>query len=599
MANILGTGKDDILATGEIGDSVYAQGGQDNVAGGAGDDLIMAGGGNDTVTGGTGNDIIYGAKSLVTGFNDLRVSEATKAHVTVDETGTHRDVVGMYTYNSAGQVTGVKLLEDQKGHSEMDAALAKGDRLAFFVVPDGVAKGDTKWDALFAGAGTFKMVGSTGEQANVLLSKGISLVYTDPVTGLESKVAFPAGTTMLHSLAGLNASGKSAFTTTIDAKTGDVKLVWEDASKQKDADRDSHSDSHTGSGTGSGDGIDDDGHGHNGDKHDDRTGDHNDDGHDDQGHKDKDKSKDTHKVVINVNVGVTVATEMTKPKTASGQSDHDLLSGGEGNDVLYGLAGNDTIDGGTGNDVLSGHSGKDSLSGGEGDDVLNAGKDDDQLDGGAGNDKLFGNSGNDELRDSAGDDAFKGGTGDDKVIASLGGKDAFDGGKGNDTIDFGDMGGKHGITLNLAKHTVVNGKFTDSVTGFENAYGTDLTDKMTGSKRADSLYGEGGDDLMRGKLGSDILTGGAGRDTFEFQKDDWAKGSIDHITDFVKGQDVLDLNEIISGKIGKSGPVMLTDAKDGTHLSVVISGKFQEIAILDDVHGLTVADLSSAGSLII
>ena len=72
-------------------------------------------------------------------------------------------------------------------------------------------------------------------------------------------------------------------------------------------------------------------------------------------------------------------------------------------------------------------------------------------------------------------------------------------------------------------------------TQIENAIGGDGDDQLIGNEVGNHLQGGRGDDRLDGQGGIDTLTGGAGRDTFVV-RDSW-----DTITDFVVGEDVLEL----------------------------------------------------------
>ena len=111
---------------------------------------------------------------------------------------------------------------------------------------------------------------------------------------------------------------------------------------------------------------------------------------------------------------------------------------------------------------------------------------DDVLTGGTGADEIYGEGGNDQLEGGAGEDALFGGNGNDVLVGGSGG-DQLEGGVGDDAL-FG---------------------------------------------------GIGADQLIAG-LGDDILTGGDGDDIFVFNQ---GNGS-DVITDFVSGEDSIDLNGI-------------------------------------------------------
>jgi len=180
----------------------------------------------------------------------------------------------------------------------------------------------------------------------------------------------------------------------------------------------------------------------------------------------------------------------------SGLGGNDTLFGGDGNDRLDGGADNDRLDGGIGNDTLLGGTGLDVLLGGDGNDQLDGGADNDQLDGGIGNDTLLGGTGLDTLLGGDGNDSLDGGADDDQLDGGIG-NDVLIGGSGNDLL----LGG-------------------------------DGTDRLDGGIGADRLLGG---------LGADTLTGGAGNDVFAFTTTDKV---TDIITDFVRGQDKVDLTGI-------------------------------------------------------
>lgn len=182
-----------------------------------------------------------------------------------------------------------------------------------------------------------------------------------------------------------------------------------------------------------------------------------------------------------------------------GAESADLIEGGAGNDNLSGGVGNgnDTIRAGSGDDVVYGWGGNDGLYGGTGNDTIHAGFGIDYLEGNEGDDYLSGEEGNDEMDGGSGLDLMFGGAGDDWLK----------GGDGNDKIE-----------------------------------------------------GGAGDDLLIGNEGSDKLTGGAGADKFMFRTLSDSTGStvnnplvaFDFITDFVKGQDKIDLSWI-DAKAGVAG----------------------------------------------
>ena len=225
---------------------------------------------------------------------------------------------------------------------------------------------------------------------------------------------------------------------------------------------------------------------------------------------------------------------------------------------------------------------------------------DDTLVGGDGNDTLLGVSGDDTLNGGLGDNVVNGGSGNDHIIAG-GGNDTIIGGSGFDTLDF--SGAKHGVKVNLEAHTAF-GFGKDSVSGVEAVIGSEFDDTLTGDKADNLLIGGAGNDWLRGGRGADTLTGGDGNDVFQFLKKDVldtngkAQG-VDHITDFQKG-DVLDLHDLFHGVKGNhAGLLTIVDTASGSEVYAQLGKQLVEIAVLDNVHHTSAADLLKSGALLI
>lgn len=274
--------------------------------------------------------------------------------------------------------------------------------------------------------------------------------------------------------------------------------------------------------------------------------------------------------------------------------------------------------------------------GGGGDDLIIANQVANRIDGGAGSDtvsyetatsgvfanllvpfgNLYGAAGDrlisiENLTGSKYDDALIGDFGDNILDGGTGGLDTLIGGLGNDTVSYAQADGL--VKINLATN-VVGGRATgDIISGFENAiggaFGDALTgtagdnvldggagnDKLDGGNGNDTLIGGAGNDTLTGGvgndklydgLGQDALTGGAGRDIFYFAEID---GSLDRITDFVKGQDIVDLSGIDA--------IAETDADDafayiGSGVFTGVAGQLRYVSntLQGDVDGDGVAD---------
>jgi Ca2+-binding RTX toxin-like protein len=251
-----------------------------------------------------------------------------------------------------------------------------------------------------------------------------------------------------------------------------------------------------------------------------------------------------------------------------------LLSTVVTNDLYQGTSSNDDLFGGLGNDTLSGSSGEDRLFGEQGNDVLT---------GDFGNDTLYGGAGNDLFKIQYFNDYSI--TKDLDVIVDFA--------KGQDKIDLRNIGISDFNTLLMIANndasgsavitayynslsaaygyvTKVNGvgkaqlQVTDfllsiavtndlyqGTSGNDDLFGGLGNDTLRGNFGDDRLFGEQGNDSFSGGYGNDILSGGAGNDVFAIEYFDsssflifFTLKNVDVITDFVKGQDKIDLRGI-------------------------------------------------------
>jgi Ca2+-binding RTX toxin-like protein len=577
MSVVNGAATVDNLVGTAAADTVFAESGNDNVLAGAGDDVVFGGGGNDRLHGEDGNDTIFGASNSA-GSVDLdkfQIAEDVTATVTfMGESAGYQNAVGMYRIADDGSISGVDIIFANAslrgsggslvaGQSGVDVSLAAGDRLGFFVVPNGYAQRNMA-KLLADEGGTFKFVTRDGAPANVDGTGEVYLVHVAP-NGRETLISSQYGNSVFHSFTGgsdaLNGDGISHAVASVDVASGTVTLGFEDL----------------------------------------RGG----------GDRDFDDS------VLRIDIGVTNAALLPRASTGGGMStDHDaidggvgndslmgmggndMVSGGEGNDVVRGNSGNDAVDGGVGDDVVSGGSGNDSVSGGDGNDELAGNSGDDLLDGGDGNDAISGDSGNDVIRDGDGNDTVDAGSGDDVVIAGAG-DDSYDGRSGFDTIDY--SGATVGMVVDLSKHIAV-GMGEDGLRGFERVIGSAHDDDIKGDKRDNVLVGGDGDDVLRGMAGADTLTGGSGADTFRWLAKDIVEAAtgahlgVDSITDLGNG-DVLDLHDLLEGvSYGSLDEVLrITDGANGATVSVRLGGDFVDVVT---VAGMTADDLHASGMIL-
>ncbi|WP_273820960.1 M10 family metallopeptidase C-terminal domain-containing protein [Pseudomonas asplenii] len=132
-------------------------------------------------------------------------------------------------------------------------------------------------------------------------------------------------------------------------------------------------------------------------------------------------------------------------------------------------------------------------------------------------------------------------------------------------------------------------------------YGYWGNDTLAGGAGNDTLEGNAGDDVLTGGLGADKLTGGKGSDRFVFTSGaDSHAGSSDLITDFIWGEDKLDVSALgVTGLgNGRDGTLYMTydEINDRTYLRSSEAGAdghaFQvTLAGFDYTHLITNADL--------
>ncbi|HBW33070.1 MAG TPA: calcium-binding protein, partial [Nostoc sp. UBA8866] len=70
--------------------------------------------------------------------------------------------------------------------------------------------------------------------------------------------------------------------------------------------------------------------------------------------------------------------------------------------------------------------------------------------------------------------------------------------------------------------------------------GTNNDDNLIGTTGNDIIEGLGGNDRFEGGRGNDTLTGGTGNDVFNLEQ----QQDNDVVTDFVRGQDKIDLRNL-------------------------------------------------------
>jgi len=218
----------------------------------------------------------------------------------------------------------------------------------------------------------------------------------------------------------------------------------------------------------------------------------------------------------------------------------------------------------------------------------------------------------DQVSAASGSDYTLNGTNGDDVIAASTHHDTIVGGNGFDIVDYSGSLGNLSIRLaddghasgapadmaNPGSGTIGGGDADgDKLTGIEGIIGGLGNDLLIGNSHdnflsggvgSDILIGGAGNDVLAGGPGNDTLTGGAGNDTFVFSHTGAA--NADTITDYVVGEDAIDLQELLNGHFNdaqSSQYVNLSASGGNTILSVDTtgSGNFtgHEVATLQGV----------------
>ncbi|MGX2975012.1 Ig-like domain-containing protein [Ursidibacter arcticus] len=181
----------------------------------------------------------------------------------------------------------------------------------------------------------------------------------------------------------------------------------------------------------------------------------------------------------------------TQIENLIGSSFDDTLTGNNANNQIFGGKGVDIIKGGLGNDFINGGEGADLMFGEQGDDIYVV----------------------DDVADVVTEKANEG----TDHIYSL--------------ISY-----SRNLEDNVENLTLIG-------TEAKEGKGNTLNNVIRGNDVGNTLSGLDGDDTLIGGLGIDTLTGGAGKDTFVF--DSALNGKADIITDFVSGEDKIQLSKAI------------------------------------------------------
>lgn len=496
-ANILSGRQSLVLTqTGTGGDDFITAAFANGFSGAHTNDLLKGMGGNDTLRGGPGSDVLIGdsggaaatpagsgtpVPTVPTDLTNFQIGYNTSGTVVFKgETAGYQNALGLYKITADGYVYGVQVLFANAsvqgsggnliaGQSAVSVDLAAGDRIGFFVVPNGYAQ--PGMPALLSDtSGTFRLETASGAPGNINSGQPLKLVHVS-ATGVETDIHSQYGTSIFHSIpganGGLNPDHFVHVTGVTQLADGSVQLGFEDLWGGGDRDFDDS--------------------------------------------------------VFSFNIGFANTMPTSASSTDAG---NDQLHGGAGNDTLMGEAGNDTLEGGTGADTIIGGTGSDTadysraaaavtvdlISGGTGGEAAgDTYSSIERVDGSAFGDTIRGTNGTDLLSGLDGNDRLEGRGGDD-VLRGGAGADTIDGGLGFDTATYFESA--TGVVLNLATGGSGGEAAGDVYIGIERVQGSNAGgDNITGSAANDQLFGYGGDDTLAGDGGNDLLVGDNGRDS--------------------------------------------------------------------------------------
>jgi Ca2+-binding RTX toxin-like protein len=275
-------------------------------------------------------------------------------------------------------------------------------------------------------------------------------------------------------------------------------------------------------------------------------------------------------------VDVNLATGVASGGDAQGDTLNNIAN-------LRGSAFADTLTGNTRDNVIEGGAGADHLNGGDGIDTAsyehasraviaildNSGTNPNNNGGGDAHGDTY--TGIENLRGSAFVDVMYG-DGGDNVLEGGGGGDQLDGGGGNNTASYEHAAA--GVVASLADASHNTGDAAnDLYFNIQN---------LLGSSHDDTLTGDAQNNVIAGAAGNDTLTGGAGNDTFVFR----AGFGNDHITDFVAGQDAIELHD---GLFANADAALAAATQTGLDVTITIDAADSIV-----LHNVTLANLHAS-----
>jgi RTX calcium-binding nonapeptide repeat (4 copies) len=143
-----------------------------------------------------------------------------------------------------------------------------------------------------------------------------------------------------------------------------------------------------------------------------------------------------------------------------------------------------------------------------------------------------------------------------------------------------------------------------------NVTGGSGNDILRGINGSQVLQGGAGHDLLIGGPGADNMTGGTGRDSYMWAPSDLSDSAVDIITDFVAGEDLLNLTGLFNGTLydyqSSASTTLISNfvslTKSGGSTSVIRARQgatFVSVVQLLNTTSLTVSSLLQSGSLLL
>jgi Ca2+-binding RTX toxin-like protein len=156
--------------------------------------------------------------------------------------------------------------------------------------------------------------------------------------------------------------------------------------------------------------------------------------------------------------------------------------------------------------------------------------------------------------------------------------------------------GRHASALDLLPAWYA-GSFVPTYTGENNvslAYGA-VIENAIGGNGNDTLIGNEVTNKLAGGAGNDTLTGGAGADFFDFSARLNSGSNVDLITDFIPGQDFLQLERGIFPALGSAGSLSPSAFHSGAGLGADSAATAAERILYDIASGSLYYDPDGAG----